>query len=60
MEDNMKQEIIADQEKKEYVTPAISTVRLVAGEAVLGACKNGTLNSCFPTYPKCTNSGMVS
>jgi hypothetical protein len=35
----MKQEIIVEQEKKEYVTPAISTVRLVAGEAVLSTCK---------------------
>jgi hypothetical protein len=62
LEENMKQEIIVAQEKKEYVTPAISTVRLVAGEAVLGACKqnNGTSSSCTPTYPSCGPSGALS
>jgi len=57
----MKEEIIVNQEKKEYVTPAISTVRLVAGEAVLGGCKqnNGASGTC-ENYGPCGPYGALS
>jgi hypothetical protein len=58
----MKEEIIAVREKKVYVTPAISTVKLVAGEAVLGACKDGAgnLTLCQGALSVCTPSEASS
>ena len=45
----------SDQAKKDYVKPALNKIRLVAEEAVLAACKNGTQNRCFPN-PTCVRT----
>lgn len=46
--------------KRLYTKPEITKVRLVAGEAVLANCKNGTYSACVPPDASCTVSTSVS
>jgi len=36
------------KEKKAYTKPQVTEVRLVAGQAVLGNCKDGSAGICLP------------
>lgn len=49
-------------EKRKYVKPEVIEVRLVAGEAVLGFCKNaiGGISLCTPGDPDCSNESPRS
>jgi hypothetical protein len=41
------------EEKKVYTKPSLTEIRLVAEEAVLGFCKNGNDEVCFPITVNC-------
>lgn len=51
----MAEENPVEVKKKTYLKPQVTEVRLVAGEAVLGFCKNGSGNIqlCQPADPQC-------
>jgi len=49
-------------EKKTYVKPQVTEVRLIAAEAVLGFCKSGIggFSICQPDDPLCGNDSPRS
>ncbi len=49
-------------QKKLYVKPQVTEVRLVAGEAVLATCKNGpsTFSECQPIPESCGTASAHS
>lgn len=49
-EEKLSKEPVLSQEKKPYIKPALSKIRLVADEAVLALCKynNGVKSACMP------------